>query len=103
MKLKKRKNKKNRIQKGGNDNCEITLIRHEHSGSNAYTILDRHIDPARRSTVNKLAIKITGFSKSLNDLVQDPSLSHLGIFHAIDNSDKYKSRNYNVVICSNIC
>ena len=35
----KRKNiiKKYVKQKGGNGDCEITLIRHGHSGSNAYT------------------------------------------------------------------
>ena len=101
----KRKNiikKKSVKQKGGNGKCEITLIRHEHSGSNAYTILDKHVDDEKRSKLNKLAIKVTGFSKSLNDLVQDPALSHLGIFHAIDNSENYMSRNYNVIVCSNM-
>ena len=105
---KKPTKKKTSKQKGGEvgvgdgDDCEITLIRHEHSGSNTYTILDKHVDNEKRNKLNKLAIKITGFSKSLNDLVQDPALSHLGIFHAIDNSKNYMSRNYDVVVCSNM-
>ena len=106
LKLKKTKQSNRKIikkQKGGTNLITCTLIRHEVSGSNAYTTIDKQLPSNKRNLSNRIATAMIGLSPQLNYVIKDPSLSHLGICHGIHlHYQYYVKESYDYVICSNM-
>ena len=107
LKLKKTKQSNRKIikkQKGGTNLITCTLIRHEVSGSNAYTTIDKQLPSNKRNLLNRIVTGMIGLSPELNHVIKDPSLSHLGICHGIHlHYQYYVKESYDYVIASSCC